>query len=50
MASLRRTITRAIKRNPDNWRGVQFKPGENRVERRRRAKATQKQKKQKLKK
>jgi hypothetical protein len=38
MASLRRTIIRGIKRNPDKWRGVTFNKGENRVERRRRAK------------
>ena len=42
MASMRRTIKRAIERNPNSWRGVNFKFGENRIERRRRAKAAQK--------
>ena len=47
MASMTRTINRAIKRDPDSWRDCQFKHGENRVERRRRAKKTREdQKKQ----
>jgi hypothetical protein len=48
MASVRRTIGRAIKRNARWWKGVAFKTGENRTERRRRAKQTREQ--QKLKK
>lgn len=43
MASMRRTIARAIKRDPNSWRGVNFKYGENRTERRHRAKKTKKQ-------
>lgn len=42
MASMTRTIVRAIKRDPDSWRDCQFKHGENRVERRHRAKKTRK--------
>ena len=45
MASLRRTIARAMERNPRAWRSVRFKPGENRVERRHRARKTREQQK-----
>lgn len=45
MASIRRTIVRSIKRDPDAWRGVKFKYGENRIERRNRAKKTREEEK-----
>lgn len=45
MASMRRTILRAIERNPRSWRSVAYKPGENRVERRHRARKTREMKK-----
>ena len=45
MASLRRTIRREINRNPNSWRRVNFKYGENRVERRHRAKKTREEQK-----
>lgn len=45
MASLRRTIGRAMSRDTDMWRRVAFKHGENRVERRHRAKKTREQEK-----
>ena len=47
MASMRRTILRAIERNPNEWRGVNDKPGENRIERRRRAAAAKSKGKEK---
>ena len=40
MASIRRTVARAIERDPADWRGCRFKHGENRIERRNRAKKT----------
>lgn len=40
MASIRRTVARAIDRNPNAWRSANYKYGENRTERRRRAKVT----------
>jgi hypothetical protein len=47
MASMSRTIIRAMQRDPDSWRDCKFKDGENRVERRRRSKKTREdQKKQ----
>jgi hypothetical protein len=45
MASQRRTIARAISRNPYSWRDVAYKYGENRNERRHRAKKTREQQK-----
>lgn len=45
MASIRRTIARAMERNPRSWRSYRFKAGENRTERRRRAKQTREQQK-----
>lgn len=45
MASIRRSILRAIERDPSEWRGVAHKPLENRNERRYRAKKTREQKK-----
>ena len=50
MASIRRTVSRAIERDPADWRGCRFKHGEKRVERRNRAKKTREaEKKQKSK-
>ena len=43
MASIRRTIKRAIERDPASWRFVNYKPGENRNERRQRAKQASKE-------
>lgn len=45
MASLRRTISRAMDRDSSSWRRAAFNRGENRVERRHRAKKTREQKK-----
>jgi len=45
MASLRRTIGRAMSRDTSSWRRVNYKRGENRVERRHRAKKTREQEK-----
>ena len=45
MASMRRTIARAISRDSSLWRRVAFKHGENRIERRHRAKKTREQEK-----
>ncbi|MBO7448943.1 MAG: hypothetical protein J6U54_01125 [Clostridiales bacterium] len=45
MASIRRTVCRAMERNPRSWRTFRFKEGENRIERRRRAKKTREQQK-----
>lgn len=44
MASMRRTIARAMSRNPHKWRMVAHNPGENRNERRQRAHAEKKKK------
>ena len=44
MASMRRTIVRAITCNPKTWRLVAYNHGENRNERRRRAHAPKKEK------
>lgn len=43
MASIRRTVCRDMERNPRLWRAYRFEPGENRTERRRRAKKTREQ-------
>lgn len=45
MASIRRTFSRAMKRNPRYWKSYDFNRGENRVERRHRAKKTREQNK-----
>ena len=45
MASIRRTVLRDMERNPRLWRSFRFKDGENRIERRRRAKKTREQQK-----
>lgn len=45
MASMRRTIRRSMDRNPRLWRAYRFEQGENRVERRHRAKKTREQQK-----
>ena len=45
MASMRRTIGRAMSRDTSLWRRVAYKHGENRVERRHRAKKTREQEK-----
>lgn len=45
MASLRRTIGRAMSRDSSLWRRVAYKHGENRVERRLRSKKTREQEK-----
>ena len=51
MASIRRTVSRAIERDPAEWRGCRYKHGENRIERRNRAKKTREaEKKQTVKK
>ncbi len=45
MASMRRTIARAMTRDPKMWRRVEHKPGENRNERRQRAHSKQQKEK-----
>jgi len=45
MASVSRSIARSIKHDPDSWRDCNFKDGENRKERRNRAKKTREEQK-----